>query len=54
MYKHVRDRRYLRYGIRRTIITINAFGLTRRNRLAYKSTTGHVGGTIGRRLISSG
>ena len=33
MYKHVRDRRYRRYGIRRTIIAANAFGRTRRSRL---------------------
>ena len=30
------------------------FGRTRRSGLAYKSMTGHVGGTVGRRLGSSG
>ena len=30
------------------------FGQTRRSQLAHKSTTGHVGGTVGRRLGSSG
>ena len=54
MYKHVRDRKYRRYGIRRTIIATNAFG--RSSRLAYKSTTYYiyVGGSVERRLGSSG
>ena len=54
MYKHVQDRRYRKYGIRRAIIATSAFGRTRRSRLAYKLTTGHVGGTVGPRLGSSG
>ena len=33
MYKHVRNRKYRRYGIQRTIIAANAFGQTRRSRL---------------------
>ena len=53
MYKHVRDR-IRRYGIRRTIIATNTFDRTRRSRLVYKSMTGHVGGTVGRRLVGSG
>ena len=40
-------------GIRRITAT-SAFGRTRCNRLVYKSTTGHVGGTVGRRLGSCG
>ena len=40
-------------GIRRIIAT-SAFGRTRHSRLAYKSTTGHVGATVGRRLGLSG
>ena len=42
MYKHVRVRRYCRYGIRRTTAT-NSFGRTRRRRVADKWTTGYIG-----------
>ena len=53
MYVHVRDWRYRIYEIRLTIAT-SAFWRTRRSRLAYTWTTGHVGGIDGRRLRSSG
>ena len=53
VYKHVWRRRYHRYGIQRTIAT-STFGPTRCSRLVYTWTTGHVGGTVGRRVGSSG
>ena len=53
VYKHLRNWTYRRYRIRRTIAT-SAFGRTRCSRLAYTWTTGHVGGTVERRLGSSG
>ena len=53
IYKHIRDRRYCRFGLRWTIAT-SAIGQTRSSRLTYRWTTGHVGGAVGRRLGSSG